>query len=238
MPGSNGSQRNKSAQPHEQWPGQFFHHLPAAALKDFDSVKSMAAYRAGEVLFLEGEESRGIFLLYSGEVKLSISSGGGKTLILRIAQPGEMLGLMATLAGKPNEVTAEAFHPCRLAFLRREDFLRFIAKFPEAYCNVAMELSAHYQAACKQMRTMALARSTNEKLVRWLLDWSAKSIETKEATWVSLPLTHEEIAAFIGTSRETVTRVLSELKDRNLVALRGSTLMIPNRAALESLVSA
>jgi len=88
------------------------------------------------------------------------------------------------------------------------------------------------------LRTLGLTSSANEKLARLLLDWSAQGTETKQGTEIKFPLTHEEIAAFIGTTRETVTRTLSEFKDRHLVAQRGATLRIPNRGALESYVSA
>ncbi len=162
-----------------------------------------------------------------GEVKLSISSSGGKTLILRIAKPGEILGLMATLSGSPYEVTAETLHPCQVAFLRREDFLRFIAKHPEAYQGVVRQFSSLYSGACEQLRTVGLSTSAPEKLARLLLEWSSETKNGKPMTQIKMPLTHEEIAEFIGTTRETVTRTLSEFKNRNLVALQGSTFPSP-----------
>lgn len=102
-------------------------------MKGFNAVKSPAEYPAGALLFLEKQDPRGIFVLCAGEVKLSISSSAGRTLILRIAKHGEILGLMATLSGNPYEVTAETLHPCQVAFVRRDDFLQFVAKHPEAY---------------------------------------------------------------------------------------------------------
>ena len=77
----------------------FFCQLPPRAMKDFESVKSVSAYPEGAVLFLEKQDARGVFLLCEGKVKLTISSSEGKTLILRIAKPGEILGLMAGLVG-------------------------------------------------------------------------------------------------------------------------------------------
>ncbi|MGB9467244.1 MAG: helix-turn-helix domain-containing protein, partial [Candidatus Acidiferrum sp.] len=68
-----------------------------------------------------------------------------------------------------------------------------------------------------------------------LLHWSASAKDTNGGTPIKLPLTHEEIAAFIGTTRETVTRTLSEFKSRQLVALEGSTLTISNRSGLEAI---
>ncbi len=215
-----------------------FGQLPAKAAKDFNSLKSISAYPEGAVLFMECQDPRGVFIVCEGEVKLTISSSEGKTLILRIAQAGEILGLMSVLSGKPYEVTAETLHPCQIAFVRREDFQQFMAEHPEALQGVVKQLSSNYHGACEQLRTVALSTSAPGKLARLLLEWSTEDEETKSGSRVKLHLTHEEIAEFIGSSRETVTRTLSEFKSRQLVKRKGSTLMISDRAALESLVSA
>jgi len=215
----------------------FFCQMTPAALREFDAIKSVSAFPEGAVLFLEKQSPRGIYMLCAGQTKLSISSSEGKTLILRIARPGEILGLMPALMNMPHEVTVETLHPCQVAFVPREEFLRFVRKYPEAYQNVVRELGSDYHAACEQLRTLGLSASAPEKLARMLLDWSAGGKETRGETHVSLPLTHEEIAEFIGTTRETVTRTLSDFRSRHLAALEGSTLKIPNRAALEDFVS-
>jgi CRP/FNR family transcriptional regulator len=212
----------------------FFCQLPAAAVKDFDAIKSTATYPKGALLFVERQESRGVYVLCEGEVKLSISSPEGKTLILRIARAGELLGLMAAMAALPYEVTAETIHPCQVAFVRRDDFLRFLAKHPEASQHVVRQMSAQYRGACEQLHTIGLSTSAQEKLARLLLTWTAGIQKTKEGTRLKLPLTHEEIAEFIGTTRETVTRTFSDFKERHLVSIQGSTLTIPNREALET----
>ena len=212
----------------------YFCQLSPAALKDFDAIKSTATYPKGALLFMERQDARGAFVLCEGEVKLSISSSEGKTLIMRVAKAGEILGLMAAMSGGSYEVTAETIHPCQVAFIRREDFQRFVAKYPEASQGVARQMTMQYQAACEQLRTVGLSASAQEKLARLLLAWSAGIEQTKGGARIKIPLTHEEIAEFIGTTRETVTRTLSDFKVRHLVAIQGSTMMIPNRAALET----
>jgi hypothetical protein len=97
----------------------FFCQMSPKATKEFNSIKSSSAYPGGATLFLEKQDSRGVFVLCEGEVKLTISSSEGKTLILRIAKAGEVLGLMAALSGKPYEVTAETLHPCQMPFRPR-----------------------------------------------------------------------------------------------------------------------
>jgi CRP/FNR family transcriptional regulator, cyclic AMP receptor protein len=215
----------------------FFCHLGPAALKEFDAIKSTSTYPKGALLFVEKQDARGIFVLCEGEVKLSISSAEGKTLIMRIAHAGELLGLVATIAGTSYEVTAETLHPCQVAFVRREDFQRYVSSHPETSKGVLSQMSSQYQGACEQLRTVGLSSSANEKLARLLLTWSAGMPRTKAGTRITMPLTHEEIAEFIGTTRETVTRTLSDFKTRHLIIVQGSTLIIPDHAALESIAN-
>ena len=128
----------------------FFCQLKPPALKDFNAIRTTATYPGGALLYLEKQDPRGVFVLCAGEVKLSISSSAGKTLILRIAKPGEILGLMAVLANTPYEVTAETPHPCQVAFVRREDFLRLLAKHPAMHEGVVKQLTTLYSGACEQ----------------------------------------------------------------------------------------
>ena len=227
-----------SIQPGKGATGGFLSQLSPAALKEFQALAIPTSYPSGSVLFLEGQAPRGVFLLLEGEIKLSLGSSGGKTLILRLARPGELLGLMSTISGQPYELTGEAMYPCQVAYLRRDDFQRFLAKFPEVNQSVVRSLSAHYRSACEQLRTLGLSGSAHEKLAKLLLDRCESAVDTREGMRVRLPLTHEEIAELIGTSRETVTRTLSEFRSRHLVTRHGGTFIIPNRQALASFAAA
>jgi CRP/FNR family cyclic AMP-dependent transcriptional regulator len=213
----------------------FFCHLTPAAAKEFEPIKFSSVYPAGSVLFLENEPARGVFLVCSGKVKLSVSSRGGRTLILRIARPGEMIGLSASMSGVPYEVSAETLHPSQIAFIRREDFVRFVNRFPEVYQAVIRQLNSQYSHACEQLRTVGLSATAHEKLARLFLHWSSEEKQTSEATQIKVPLTHEQIAECVGSTRETVTRTLTEFKNKHLVMFKGTTVMIPNRAALQAI---
>ena len=210
----------------------FFCHLAPSAARDFEAIKSSSTYPTGAVLFLEKESFRGVYLLCKGKVKLTMSSSGGKTLILRLARPGEVLGLMAAVSGSPYEATVETLEPCQVAFIRHENFSRFIEKYPEVYQAMLRQLSAQYFGTCEQMRTIALSMSSREKLARLLLNWSYEGKETEEGIRISVPLTHEQIAECVGSTRETVTRIMSEFRTRHLITLKGATMLIPDRAAL------
>ena len=237
MKGPYGFEPNDSCQTFKLRGNAFFCQLSEATLKDLDAVTFVSAYPQDAILFMEKEAPRGIYVLCEGELKLSVSSNEGKTLILRIAKPGEVLGLMAALSSAPHEMTAETLRPAQVAFIRREAFLRFLGEHPEAYRAVVAQLAAHYQIACEQLKTIGLCSSAPEKLARLLLDFSAQGKQTKEGTRVRFPLTHEEIGEFIGATRETVSRTIAQFKNQRLIDLHGATLTIQNRSGLEHLIS-
>ena len=218
---------------------QIFCDLPELALQSFEQIKYATAYPKGAILFVEGQTPRGIFVLCKGRVKLSICSTDGKTLILKIAEAGEVLGLSASVSGKPYELTAETIDPCQINFVKREDFLRFLKEHSDACMRVAEQLSEKYNSACREIRSLGLSHSAAEKLAKLLLEWTAKNGEgTKQEPRIKMALTHEEIAQMIGTSRETVTRLFAEMKKRQIVQSKGSTLVIRNKVALKALATA
>jgi len=214
----------------------FFCDLPKNSLEDLERVKYASAYPQGAVLFVEGQPTRGVYIVCNGRVKLSTTSRDGKTLILRIAQAGEVLGLHATVSGKPYELTAETLQPSQLDFVKRDDFLRFLQNHADACLNAAEHLSQNCQSAYEMIRSLGLSHSVSEKLARLLLEWASGGEITNDGVRIKVSLTHEEIAQLIGTSRETVTRVLGEFREKGLAQLRGSTLLIRNKDGLEKLI--
>lgn len=233
MTGPYGLKTNEACATCKQRGGSSFCQFAQSSLRDLQEIKYSSAYPQGAVLFVEKEASRGVYVICEGQIKLTISSSEGKTLIMRIAKAGEVLGLSAVVAGTPYEVTAEVLRPSQVAFIRREDFLHFLAQHPDVAGSVIAQISAQYQTACEQVRTLGLSASVPERVAKLLLDWSGESARTKPSAHMTMPLTHEEIAEFIGTTRESVTRTLSDFKRRQLIELHGSSLTIPSRAALE-----
>jgi len=214
---------------------RLFCNLPSAALSRLAAITSAASYPKGAILFVEGQAARGVFVVCTGRVKLSTSSTGGKTLILKVVDPGEVLGIAETVSGKPYQVTADVLEPAQANFIARAEFLNFLREHGEAALRVAQQLSENYHSALSEMRTIGLSHSATEKFARFLLDWSADHEKEKGEIRLKLALTHEEIAQMIGASRETVTRLFGDFKRKQLLQVKGSTVIIRNRAALESL---
>src|SRR5215471_8257840 len=215
---------------------QLFCNLSPLALQKLNEIKSTAIYPKSAVLFIEGQQPRGVFVLCSGKVKLFTSSSEGKTLITKLSSPGDVLGMNAAISNHPYEVTAEMMEPGQANFIPRDALLHFLKEFPEVAVRIAQQLSRNYYTAYEEIRTLGLAVSPSEKFAKLLLSWSTKTAESDGSASVKLTLTHEEIAEIIGTTRETVSRLFSEFKKKQLMVLKGATLVIRNRPALEKIV--
>jgi len=215
----------------------FFCSVSPRTAKALEGIRRTSSYPAGAILFMEGEAARGVYIVCQGRVKLLTTNSDGKTLIFKIAKPGEILGLNATLGGTAHEITAETLQPTQLAYISREDFLRFIKENGDACLQVAQHLGRDCHSAYEVIRSIGLSNSVEEKLARFLVEWSASGQVTSGGLRVKLALTHEEIAQLIGCSRESVSRSFSDFKRRRLLEVNGSTLLVQDKAALQTLAA-
>ncbi|MGA9543014.1 MAG: Crp/Fnr family transcriptional regulator [Candidatus Sulfotelmatobacter sp.] len=195
-------------------------------------------YPTGAVLFAEGQAPRGIFIVRRGRVKLSICGSDGRTLILRMVETGSPLGVASVVSGRQYEATAETQEPSEISFLRQSDLLRLMRLHGELALWVTRHISQDYASTCREIRDLILSDSASEKLARLLVGWLDQNTESRRPGQMKLALTHEEIGQMIGTSRETVSRLFAGFKRQHLIEQSGSTLVIPNRVALESLITA
>ena len=140
-------------------PDRLFCDLPTSALEAFDTVKSPLVCPRNTVLFREGQPARGVFVLCEGRAKLSVCSESGKRLTLRIAVPGEVLGLSASLSGSVYEVTAELLDNAQVAMVKRKDLLRFLREHREACLHVVTLLSQDLHVAYDRVRSVGLGRT-------------------------------------------------------------------------------
>jgi CRP/FNR family transcriptional regulator len=210
-----------------------FCNLPMPAVQKLNEIKSTAMYPKSAMLFIEGQQPRGIFVLCRGKVKLSTSSSEGKTIITKISEAGDVLGLNATISNHPYEVTAEMLEPGQANFITRDALLQFLRENGEVALRVAQQLSRNYYTAYEEIRTLGLTHSPAEKFAKLLLSWEKGKSAANAGYQIKLTLTHEEIAEMIGTTRETVSRLFSDFKRKQLLQVKGSTLLIRNKPALE-----
>jgi len=195
-----------------------------------------ASYPRGATLFMEGEQPQHVFIVRSGRIKLSVASQEGKTMILRIARSGAVLGLSATLASAPYEVTAEVIEAAQVQAIPVRDFLKYLENDPDAALAATHLMLKEYQAVFNDVRRLALPSTVAGRLANLLLEWLKDQFQSgrMERRLVVL-LTQEEIAAMAGTSRETVSRVLQQFQREKVISVKGSSLTVLRPEILEQL---
>jgi CRP/FNR family transcriptional regulator, cyclic AMP receptor protein len=202
-----------------------------------NDVKIRKRFGRGSVLFAEGQSAKGIYVLCEGKAKVSITSSEGHTFLLRIAEPGELLGLNATLIGQPHPATVQTLEPCVVDFVGRADLLRLLEKDKTSYLSVLQSLCNELVGLIDHSRLVFLSQSAPEKLARLLLKWCDQSgTRTTQGIRITPGLTHEEIAHTIRASRETVTRAFNVLKRKDILHAENGHLIIRNRSALMALI--
>ena len=142
----------------------YFCDFESEMVGKFDTLKYATVFPKGAVLFVEGQSPRGVFMICTGRVKLTTCSSEGKALITRIAEGGEILGLSATVSGKPYMVTAETLNPCQINFIKREDFLRFLKENGTACLRAAEHLSNNYHDAFDQVSAIVNAHKVGDQI--------------------------------------------------------------------------
>lgn len=211
-----------------------FCQLSKPVLSEMDAISSSSIFPKGSILFVEGQEPRGVFVICNGRLKLSTTSSQGKSIIVRTAKEGEVIGLPSTLSGKPYDLTAEAMEPVQANFIRREAFLQFLQHHSEAALRTAEILSNIYHNTMAEVRYLGLSASASQKLARFLLDLLVNESSENGTMRATLMLTHREIAETIGASRETVTRLFAQFKRNGWIEVHGSSVRLKDQAALEN----
>ncbi len=215
-----------------------FCHLPHDMLATLNSIRQAALFPRGAVLFVEGESPRGVFVLCSGQAKLTANSADGHSLTLRTVEPGEIMGLSCVLGDCPFPMTAETLSSCQVSFIPRLEFLRFLRSNSDVSMRVAKHLAKELHQAWNQARLVALAPDTHAKLAQFLMDRAGKHGQAhSDGLRIALNMTHEEIAKNIGASRESVTRVLKDLRTRGVIGVNGGTIVIHHTLELHNLTT-
>lgn len=212
---------------------RLFCNLSDEALERFDRMGVPVTFPTQTVIFEEDNKVANVFVVCSGHLKLSATSREGRTMILRLAGPGDVLGLSAALSGENHEVTAETIEPTQLKSISRVDFLSLFESFSEVGQKAAKVAALEYRAVYLDARRLAISGSAAAKLAQLLLDWAGNAAIEQHSPRFTMALTHEELASMCGISRETVTRLLNQFERDALIERRGSTMVLRDVTALD-----
>ncbi len=206
--------------------------LSPESMRELNSMMFIEDYDAGDILFLEQDVLTRVFIVLSGEVRLSMQDIGGRRLTFQIAKHGAVLGMDSVLYGSLTEWSADTLFPSRIGLIGREQFHRFAERHPELYRIASREIIGTLQNACTTLRILGLSSCVRKRLASQLLAWGERGSKAGDQTQFRMALTHAQIAEFIGAVRESVTRGLIVFKQLGLVEIHGSMLRIPSTTAL------
>ena len=187
-----------------------------------------------KVLFREGEPARGAYILRTGRATVSISSSEGRIVILRIAQPGDVLGLNCVLRNMSYNTTVKTIERCRTEFVPRKELVELMERSQPAAQAISQILSREVAELTERARSLLLPQTASAKLARLLLEWCERSgADQSNGISIAKSFTHEEIAHMICSSRETVTRLMTNLNRRRVIRVTPDSILVCDAAALQ-----
>jgi CRP/FNR family transcriptional regulator, cyclic AMP receptor protein len=202
--------------------------------REFAGLQAILSFPARNLLFLRGQDCKGLFVIHTGDVKLFVSSRQGKSLILKFAHAGEIIGLTSTLLDRPYEVSAETLGLSKLGYVPKASLHAFLKRHSSIARSLSLHVASQYKSACERFCAIELAGSVFERVANFLLSWSAQRGAPLDGDSFDLSLNHQEIGDYVGASRESVTRTLGELRKRRLIAGLQTRIVIPSRMRLSS----
>ena len=185
-------------------------------------------YLKNSMIILEEEYGDLVFLVKVGTIKITRVNDEGKEVILALLGPGEMFGELAVLDGEARSANALAQENCELFAINKEDFLDILKNHPTVSYNVMSELAKRLRKSDQQIEALSLSDAEHRIGVSLLnLAEDMGVIRKGKVTIQNLPF-QQDIANMAGTSRETVSRVLKILENKNMIFKEGHTLVIPD----------
>lgn len=212
-----------------------------AALSDDEREAFRAAGRVrrftkGEAIFHEGDDAGGVVAVVSGTVKVSLIGVGGREVVLRLSGPGELVGELAAIGGRPRSADVTALGPVEAISVRAADFRRLALEHPRI-ANLVFDNVASLLAEADRQRVDFATRDVTARIAGRLAELAETAGDVDgDSIRITVPLSQEELAAWSGASREAVARSLHllrelgwietgrrEIRVHNLEALRGLT---------------
>ncbi len=206
-----------------------FRELDRPALRSFAEITREHRYGKGTVIVSEGDPGDALYLVRSGEVKVTLVAEDGREVILGVLGVGSHFGELSLIDGRPRSAHVIATATSSLLVLRRADFRRRVEAQPQVAWALLMELSRRLRQADGTIGSLVLL-DVPGRVARVLVEHATPG---EPATLVK-PLTHQLIAQMVGASRETVSRAMSEFQEKGWISVLRRKITIVDRTALEA----
>jgi CRP-like cAMP-binding protein len=200
--------------------------LPAEDLELLIANKSEQAYKKGEIIFREGGVPSGIFYITEGKVKKYKVDKDGREQIIYVANTGELLGYHAVLGEDRYPDSAAALEQSTISFIPREDFLASLQQSKVLGKRLLKTLSHEFAVLANSLSLFA-QKSVRERLALQLIVLREKyKVNFQAGMPVEINMSRDDLASLVGTARENVVRILSELKEKGIVQTKGRKIIV------------
>ncbi len=198
-----------------------FNHLEEKQMIEISQLIHSLSLKKGEFLYSPSEESSSLYILNHGKIKIYRSSESGKEQIQRILSTGDFTGELALFNDKLHDSYAMALEDTDICTIKREDLQRLLLKYPVISIKILEEFSERLLQSERQA-----SRYATEKVESRLAMYLTETMDTLggEATF-KLPMSKKDLASYLGTTPETISRKLLELEDMNLIGQGNSGLI-------------
>ncbi|MCL6638522.1 MAG: Crp/Fnr family transcriptional regulator [Firmicutes bacterium] len=195
-----------------------FSALTEEELAEIAAVAIERRYQKGRIIFMEGEPGEAIYFLKSGLIKVTKQDEDGREHILHYVNPGDVFAEVVLFDAGGYPATAEVLEDAEVGMIRNKDMDRVLVKNPVMALELLKIMARRLRNAQQQIMELAL-KDTTRRLAGLLLKLAGDhGVEKSGGVQISLPLTNQELASMVGTSRETVNRILSEFRRKKAVS--------------------
>jgi CRP/FNR family transcriptional regulator len=215
-------------------PLSIFCDLSKDEINNISTIKTVTVYKKKSVIFHQGGLPHGIYTVNSGKVKIYQVTENGKEQIVRMARKGDVLGYRALITGDKYTCTAEVIEESNICFIPKSVFFEMSDK-NGSISNNLLKLLSHDLKRAESKITTLVEKPVRERLAEALLFLKEIYGFEKDGATLNVILTREEIANIVGTSKETAIRLLTDLKDENIVQFEGKKIRIADMKTLKNL---
>jgi CRP/FNR family transcriptional regulator len=210
-----------------------FSELNEFQLSALSELVIVRKYKKKQIIFVEDEPGEAIHIVMDGKVKLTKSSPDGREIILSIRQSGEIFAEVVLFDGGSYPATAEAIEDAKIGLLRNNDVEQLITNNSTISISIIKTLSKRLRISQQKVHDLAL-KDTQGSMVSTLKRLAKEhGVPSENGIMIDLNLTHQELANFIGTSRESANRLISDLKKDNIVSVDKGKITIIDIKRLE-----
>jgi CRP-like cAMP-binding protein len=214
---------------------RLFRGLPAPTIQQIVSLATRRTYKESAVVFMRGDPGDALYGVVTGKVRISASGPGGKEIFLNVIEPGDAFGEIALLDGQPRTATASTLAASELMVIQRQSFLDLVRREPQLAVHLIELLCRRVRWTAEQMEDSTLLGAP-ARIAKRLL--SLASVHGRQAgAGIKLTLSQENLAQFLGLSRQIVNKHLQTWKRKNWVSLGRGSVTVMNERALRNLTS-